>query len=142
MKTRKRPGIVTCDVSRAPLVPSGSLTTWTRISWPSFSRSSILACGWSRSPPRSRPRRSPLGSGRPRGTRRVAGARLFGRLRRDGRDRRLEGEHGAFRGCLGPFGRRVREADGGVRLLVLLVFVVVPREALELLDGVDDLSDV
>ena len=27
MNTRKRPGIVTCDVSRAPLVPSGSLTT-------------------------------------------------------------------------------------------------------------------
>ena len=32
MNTRKRPGIVTWEVRRAPLVPSGSLTTWTRIS--------------------------------------------------------------------------------------------------------------
>ena len=48
MNTRNRPGIVTWDVSRAPLVPSGSLTTWTRISWPSLSRSSIFACCRSR----------------------------------------------------------------------------------------------
>src|SRR5580765_1324857 len=48
MNTRNRPAIVTCDVRRAPLVPSGSLTTSTRISWPSFSSSSIF--GWRRSP--------------------------------------------------------------------------------------------
>src|SRR5581483_4028115 len=42
MKTRNRPAMVTCDVSRAPLVPSGSFTTCTRISWPSFSSSSIF----------------------------------------------------------------------------------------------------
>ncbi len=45
MKTRNRPAIVACEVSRAPLVPSGSLATWTRISCPSFSSSSILASG-------------------------------------------------------------------------------------------------
>ena len=44
MKTRNRPAMVTWDVRRAPLVPSGSLTTWTRISWPSLRRSSIF--GW------------------------------------------------------------------------------------------------
>jgi hypothetical protein len=31
MNTRKRPGIVTCEVRRAPFVPSGSFTTCTRI---------------------------------------------------------------------------------------------------------------
>src|SRR5918999_1620171 len=46
MNTRKRPGIVTCEVSLAPFVPSGSLTTWTRTSCPSLSRSSILATGF------------------------------------------------------------------------------------------------
>ena len=50
MKTRKRPGIVTCEVRRAPFVPSGSFTTWTMISWPSLSSSSIFAFGRSRSP--------------------------------------------------------------------------------------------
>ena len=42
MNTRKRPGIVTCEVRRAPLVPSGSLTTCTRISSPSLRSSSIF----------------------------------------------------------------------------------------------------
>ena len=56
MKTRNRPGMVTCDVRRAPLVPSGSLTTWTRMSCPSLSRSSILASGRSRSCGRGRGR--------------------------------------------------------------------------------------
>ena len=46
MNTRNRPGMVTWDVRRAPLVPSGSLTTWTMISCPSRSRSSIFAWGW------------------------------------------------------------------------------------------------
>ena len=45
MNTRNRPGIVTCEVRRAPLVPSGSLTTWTTISWPSLSSSSIFWVG-------------------------------------------------------------------------------------------------
>ncbi len=36
---------------RAPFVPSGSLTTWTTTSWPSFSRSSIFAAGIWRSLP-------------------------------------------------------------------------------------------
>ena len=47
MNTRKRPAMVTCEVRRAPLVPSGSFTTCTRISWPSWSRSSILGWGLS-----------------------------------------------------------------------------------------------
>ncbi len=42
MNTRNRPAIVACEVSRAPLVPSGSLTTCTRISWPALSSVSIL----------------------------------------------------------------------------------------------------
>ena len=41
MKTRVRPGMVTCRVSRAPLVPMGSFCTWTRISWPSLTTSRI-----------------------------------------------------------------------------------------------------
>jgi len=45
MNTRNRPAIVTWLVSRAPLVPSGSLATWTMISWPSRIRSSILGAG-------------------------------------------------------------------------------------------------
>ena len=63
MNTRKRPGMVTWEVSRAPFVPSGSLATWTRISCPSWSRSS-MASGRSRAaapravaPPRPSPRR-------------------------------------------------------------------------------------
>ena len=61
MNTRKRPGMVTWDVRRAPLVPRGSLTTWTMISCPSRSRSSILACGWlsGRGAPRPPPSSSP-----------------------------------------------------------------------------------
>ena len=56
MKTRNRPGIVACEVSRAPLVPSGSLATWTMISWPSFRSSSIFGSGpLSRSRSRRRP---------------------------------------------------------------------------------------
>ena len=55
MNTRNRPGIVTCDVRRAPLVPSGSFTTWTMISCPSLSSSSIFGCGRSRSRSRCRP---------------------------------------------------------------------------------------
>ena len=54
MNTRKRPAIVTCEVSRAPFVPSGSFTTWTRTSWPAFNSVSIV--GWSplpRPPPDS-----------------------------------------------------------------------------------------
>ncbi len=75
MNTRKRPGIVTCEVSRAPFVPSGSLTTWTRMSCPSLSRSSILGSGQSpralarsvRAPPRAPfpPRRSSRARSRP-----------------------------------------------------------------------------
>ncbi len=55
MNTRKRPAIVTWLVSRAPLVPNGSLAIWTMISWPSRIRSSILGVGPLAS-------RSPLGS--------------------------------------------------------------------------------
>ena len=43
MKTRKRPAMVTWQVMRAPLVPSGSFATWTMTSCPSRSRSSIFA---------------------------------------------------------------------------------------------------
>ena len=39
------PGNVACEVRRAPLVPSGSLATWTTISCPSFRSSSIFGCG-------------------------------------------------------------------------------------------------
>ena len=60
---------MTCDVMRAPLVPSGSLTTWTRTSCPSFSRSSIL--GWARARGSRRARR-PL----PRGLDRLGATRL------------------------------------------------------------------
>ena len=42
MKTRKRPGMVACEVMRAPFVPRGSFTTWTRISCPAVSSSSIF----------------------------------------------------------------------------------------------------
>ena len=45
MNTRNRPGIVACEVRRAPFVPSGSLATWTMISWPSFRSSSIFGSG-------------------------------------------------------------------------------------------------
>ena len=45
MNTRKRPGMVTCEVSRAPLVPSGSLATWTMMSCPSLTSSSIFGSG-------------------------------------------------------------------------------------------------
>src|SRR5678815_5057324 len=45
MNTRNRPGMVACDVSRAPFVPSGSFATWTMISCPSFSSSSIFGSG-------------------------------------------------------------------------------------------------
>ncbi len=41
ISTRKRPGIEMCEEMRAPLVPIGDLATWTRISWPSTSSSSI-----------------------------------------------------------------------------------------------------
>lgn len=37
ISTWKRPGKETCDVTRGPLVPIGSLITWTMISWPFFS---------------------------------------------------------------------------------------------------------
>ena len=67
MKTRNRPARVACDVRRAPLVPSGSLATWTTISWPSFRSSSIFGWGRARgpSPPPSpgvarRPPRRPI----------------------------------------------------------------------------------
>ena len=69
----------------------------------------------------------------------------LGRLRQDRRDRlgrRVERQHGPFRGRLHPLGGGIGQADGGVRLLVLVVLVVVAGEALELLDGVDDFSDV
>ncbi len=58
--TRKRPGMVTCEVRRAPFVPSGSFTTWTMMSWPSFTSSSILASVpfWA-SPRSARPRPRP-----------------------------------------------------------------------------------
>ena len=55
MKTMNRPGMVTCDVRRAPLVPSGSFTTWTTISWPSFRSSSIFLAADDLSRSRSRP---------------------------------------------------------------------------------------
>ena len=42
MKTRKRPGTLTCEVMRAPLVPSGSFTTCTSTSCPPFRRFSIF----------------------------------------------------------------------------------------------------
>ena len=51
MNTRNRPAIVACEVSRAPLVPSGSFTTWTRISWPALSSVSILGCSPLARPP-------------------------------------------------------------------------------------------
>ena len=73
MNTRNRPGIVTCEVRRAPLVPSGSLTTWTRISWPSFSRSSIFGCG--RRLSRSARPLPPLGLAAPRPRRRLRACR-------------------------------------------------------------------
>ena len=38
VSTRWRPAIETWEVMRAPLVPIGSLATWTRISWPSSTR--------------------------------------------------------------------------------------------------------
>ena len=38
VSTRWRPAIETWEVMRAPLVPIGSFATWTRISWPSWSR--------------------------------------------------------------------------------------------------------
>ena len=127
MKTRNRPGMVTCDVSRAPLVPSGSLTTWTRTSWPSFSRSSILASGRSRS--------SRLAA--------VAAA-AFDRRRRGGghrRGRRLDGRgvriaDAVFR-ALGAGSHRGRN-----RRRLVLVVLLARFEAVELLDGVDDLRDV
>ena len=61
MNTRKRPGMVACEVRRAPFVPSGSLATWTMISCPSFRSSSIFGSGpFSRSRSRSpRHRHSP-----------------------------------------------------------------------------------
>ena len=68
MKTRNRPGIVACDVSRAPFVPSGSLATWTMTSWPSFSSSSILGSG-----PFSRSRRPPRPAWPPAGLPLAAG---------------------------------------------------------------------
>src|SRR5438045_1239540 len=43
MKTRCRPGSEMWQVMRAPLVPMGSFTTWTRTSSPSLSRSWICA---------------------------------------------------------------------------------------------------
>ena len=43
MNTRKRPAMVTWQVMRAPLVPSGSFATWTMTSCPSRRRSSIFA---------------------------------------------------------------------------------------------------
>ena len=48
MYTMYRPGSEMNDVTRAPLVPSDSLATWTRISWPRWSISSMGAAGTSR----------------------------------------------------------------------------------------------
>ncbi len=59
MNTRNRPASDAWHVSRAPLVPSGSLTTWMRMSCPSRSRFSIFGSSrssafWPR-PPRGSP---------------------------------------------------------------------------------------
>ena len=122
MKTRKRPGIVTCDVSRAPFVPSGSLTTWTRTSCPSFSRSSILAWGLSsREWPRPDPEptaRTARGARRGRPLPPSATGAVPGRARLD-----------------------ARRSPGAARENRDLV-LVAGLEPVELLDGVDDLGDV
>ena len=55
---------MTCEVSRAPLVPSGSLTTWTRISWPSLQQVLDLRLR-PRAIPASRRRPSPFGAASP-----------------------------------------------------------------------------
>src|SRR5687768_6354650 len=59
MYTRYRPGSETCAVMRAPFCPSGSLTTWTRTSCPSFSISSIGELGGAAPPPPRPPARLP-----------------------------------------------------------------------------------
>ena len=118
MKTRNRPAIVTCDVRRAPLVPSGSLATWTRISCPSRSSSSIFGCaGASARParrPRPRPRRlRPTRAGRtPRWCRRRR--RRRGSRRARGRCRRRRTACRAAPSRRGPC-RRCRRRRAGVR---------------------------
>ena len=116
MNTRNRPGIVACEVSRAPLVPSGSLTTWTRTSWPSFSRSSIFGCGTIAVAVAVRPGRG--ARGRSPGRRRPAAPP---RPRR--RPATATGPAAA-----GSAGSASSSSPG--------------LEALEFLDGVDDLRDV
>ena len=66
-------------VMRAPFLPIGSLAIWTRISWPSLSRSLILGTScvsrrWKRRPPR-RPRGLLRSNRRTRRALRVAGGR-------------------------------------------------------------------
>jgi hypothetical protein len=45
MSTQKRPGRLTCCVTRGPFVPMDSLVIWTRTSWPFFKWSSIFGTG-------------------------------------------------------------------------------------------------
>ena len=76
-----------CEVMRAPFWPSGSFAIWTRISWPSFSRSVIDGVGGGRAVlPGDAPRevrraaRDETLNGTPNGTRSGAGAKLVVRL--------------------------------------------------------------
>ena len=128
MKTRKRPGMVTCEVSRAPLVPSGSLTTWTRISWPSLSRSSIFGSGLSRS-------RSSRAGPRPRRSARTPPFCTAGA------DESAAGKASGST-TVDVAGDRERRRRVGAALVVFVVLVLSGFEAVEFLDRVDDLRDV
>src|SRR6266851_2413170 len=91
MYTRKRPGSAMWLVMRAPFLPIGSFAIWTRISWPSFSRSvmsGMFCCSLRRNrrppPPLRRPPRCGRRSYPGRGARCVypavpAGARTSAR---------------------------------------------------------------
>ncbi len=153
--------MVTCDVRRAPLVPSGSFTTWTRTSCPSLSRSSILGFGRSRSPLRpaaaaSRPR--PVGAWRHRAAAALAAAlgrrRFAGRSIQPGDGRRRQARLSAFEPAARPTAAGLGHAvDCGASRTPLAgrrtpardrprLVLVVAGQPLELLDGVDDFRDV
>ena len=115
--------MVTCEVSRAPLVPSGSLTTWTRTSCPSFSRSSIFGL-------------RPIARSRAR-DRRARRAALDAVAEPAGCGR---SPPSAASARLPP--RRADRLGDAPRTGRLVVLFVAGFEPLELLDGVDDFSDV